>query len=98
MQLDLPALHIRNTDILKSVYFAYFHSLIKYGIIFWCNSSESKKGVYIAKKKKVRNMMGAKSHTTYTDLFMRLQILSSMSIYTGGGQNNGNTMKLRNRI
>jgi hypothetical protein len=29
---------------------------------------------------------------------MRLQILSSMSIYTGGGQNNGNTMKLRNRI
>jgi hypothetical protein len=26
--------HISNIDILKSIYFAYFHSIIKYGIIF----------------------------------------------------------------
>jgi hypothetical protein len=28
-------LHISNTDTLKSIYFACFHSLMKYGIIFW---------------------------------------------------------------
>jgi hypothetical protein len=28
-------LHISNTDTLKSVYFAYFHSIIKHGTIFW---------------------------------------------------------------
>jgi hypothetical protein len=27
-------LHVSNTDALKSVYFAYFHSVMKYGIIF----------------------------------------------------------------
>jgi hypothetical protein len=35
--------HISNSNTLKSVYFAYFHSIIKYGIIFWGNSSNSKK-------------------------------------------------------
>jgi hypothetical protein len=27
--------HISNTDTLEAIYFAYFHSIIKYGIIFW---------------------------------------------------------------
>jgi hypothetical protein len=27
--------HISNIDTLKSIYYAYFHSVIKYGIIFW---------------------------------------------------------------
>jgi hypothetical protein len=37
--------HTSNIDILKSIYFAYFHSSIKYGIIFWGNSSDSKKEI-----------------------------------------------------
>jgi len=28
-------------DTLKSVYYSYFHSPTSYGIIFWCNSSDS---------------------------------------------------------
>ena len=35
--------HICDENTLKSIYFAYFHSIIKYGIIFWGNSSNSKK-------------------------------------------------------
>ena len=35
--------HICDENTLKSIYFAYFHSVIKYGIIFWGNSSNSKK-------------------------------------------------------
>jgi hypothetical protein len=35
--------HISNINTLKSIYFAYFHSIIQYGIIFWGNSSKSRK-------------------------------------------------------
>jgi len=31
--------HVSSTDTLKSIYFAYFHSIMKYGIVFWGNSS-----------------------------------------------------------
>jgi Uri superfamily endonuclease len=31
--------HVLNTDVYKIVYFAKFHSVIEYGIIFWGNSS-----------------------------------------------------------
>jgi hypothetical protein len=40
--------HISNTDTLKSIYFAYFHSLMKYGIFLGGNSPDSK---YYKKKK-----------------------------------------------
>jgi hypothetical protein len=43
-------LHISNTDTLKSIYFAYFHSLMKDGIIFRGNSSDSKKVFTLEKK------------------------------------------------
>ena len=35
---------------LKMIYFAYFHSVINYGIIFWGNSSESNK-IFLVKRK-----------------------------------------------
>jgi hypothetical protein len=65
-------LHISNTDTLKSIYFAHFHSLMKHGIIFWANSSDSKK-VFTLQKKIVRIMMGVKSYTyihTYISHFI----------------------------
>jgi hypothetical protein len=33
--------HISNINTLKSIYYAYLHSIIKYGIIFWGYSSKS---------------------------------------------------------
>jgi hypothetical protein len=33
--------HILNLDALRMVYFAYIHSVIKYGIIFWGNSIDA---------------------------------------------------------
>jgi hypothetical protein len=35
--------HISSAETFISVYFAYFHSIIKYGIIFWGNSRNSRK-------------------------------------------------------
>lgn len=34
--------HISNTDTFKTIYFAYFHSIIKYKIIFWDNLPPTK--------------------------------------------------------
>jgi hypothetical protein len=68
-------LHISNTDTVRSIYFVYLHSLMKYGIIFWGNSSDSKK-VFTLQKKIVRIMVGVKPQNSCRDFFKILQILS----------------------
>jgi hypothetical protein len=72
--------HVSNTDTIKSVYFVYFRSLMKYGIIIWGNSSDSKK-VFSLQKKIVRIMTGVKPHDSCRDLFKRLQILTFPCVY-----------------
>jgi hypothetical protein len=66
-------LHFGNTDTLKSVYFAYFHSIMKYGIILGGgggNSSNSKK-IFTLQKKTVRLMAGVKPRNSCRSLFNR---------------------------
>jgi hypothetical protein len=66
--------HINSTDTLKSIYFAYFHSIMKYGIIFWGNSSNSKI-IFTLQKRTVRIIAGVKYRTSCRNLFMSLEIL-----------------------
>jgi hypothetical protein len=66
--------HISNINTLKSIYFAYFHYIIKYGIIFRGNSSNSKK-IFTLQKKINRIMVGAQPRTPRRRLFKKLQIL-----------------------
>jgi hypothetical protein len=54
--------HISNINTLKSVYYTYIRSIIKYGIIFWGNFSNSGK-IFTLKKKTVRIMNGAQHRT-----------------------------------
>jgi hypothetical protein len=63
-------LHISNTDMHKSIYFAHFHSLMKNEIIFWGNSSDSKK-VFTLQKKIVRIVVGVKPQNSCRELFRR---------------------------
>ena len=58
---------------LKSIYFAYFHSIIKYGIIYWCNSCSSAK--IFTLHKIIRILSGAQPKTSYRSLFKKLEIL-----------------------
>jgi hypothetical protein len=51
------------TETLKLVYFAYFHSIMSYGIIFWGNSTDSKKVFYI-QKRIIRIMAGTKKRAS----------------------------------
>jgi hypothetical protein len=66
--------HISNINTLKWIYFAYFRCLMKYRIIFWANSSNSKK-VFTIQKKIVRIIVHAKPQIPCRDLFKKLQIL-----------------------
>jgi hypothetical protein len=73
--------HINNINTLKSIYFAYSHSIIKYGIIFWGNSSNSKK-IFTLQKKIIRIMVSAQPTTPCRSLFKKLRDFTySMSIY-----------------
>jgi len=47
-----------HNDNLISIYFAYFHSVASYGIIFWVNSSYSTK-IFTLQNKIISIMMGA---------------------------------------
>jgi hypothetical protein len=60
--------YISNSNTLKSMYYAHFHSIIKYGIIFWGNSSNSGK-IFTLQKKFVRIMAAAQPRTSYRSLF-----------------------------
>jgi hypothetical protein len=63
-----------NINDLKTVYYAYYHSLVKYGIIYWGNASGSNK-VFILQKKIIRIMVGAGPRHTCRRLCRKLNIL-----------------------
>jgi hypothetical protein len=64
--------YFSSKQILRMVY--YFHSILKYGIIFWGNSTN---GVRVLKlqKKVIRIMSGMGPRDSCRDLFRKLQIL-----------------------
>jgi hypothetical protein len=67
--------HVLNTDVLKTVYFANFHSMVEYGIIFWGNSSNIGH-VFLLQKKVIRIMVGASSRCSCRNLFRKLDTLT----------------------
>jgi len=93
---------ICNNDTLKSIYFAYFHSVVSYGIIVGGNSSNSKK-IFTLKKRIIRIVVGAHHRivvgahhrTSCRRLFKKLEILtvpnqniySLMSFFIGNQEN-----------
>jgi len=50
--------HTSNTDTSKSIHFAYFHSIIKYGTIL--GNSSGNKNIFTLQKKVTRIIVGAK--------------------------------------
>jgi len=71
---------ICNNDTLRSIYFAYFHSIASYGIIFEGDSSYSKK-ISTLQKRIIRIMVGAHPRTSCRRLFKKLEILTVPSQY-----------------
>jgi hypothetical protein len=65
--------HISDITTLRSIYFTYFHSIIKCGIIFWVISSSSAK--IFTLRKIIRILAGAQLRTSCRNLFKKLEIL-----------------------
>jgi hypothetical protein len=59
---------------LRMIYYAYLHSLMRYGIVFWGNSSEANK-IFLLQNKTIMIMMGIKHRESYTAAFKKLNIL-----------------------
>jgi len=65
---------------LKTIYFAYFHSITSYGIIFWGNSTDND-NIFKLQKRAIRVMTNSSNRTSYCGLFKELGILPLCSQY-----------------
>jgi hypothetical protein len=62
------------------MYFAHFHSYIRYGIIFWGNNGESKK-IFKLQKRVIRIISNVSRTTSCRELFKRRNIRTVPCIY-----------------
>jgi hypothetical protein len=69
-----------STSSLKKFYYAHFHSLMTYGIIFWGNSSLAAT-IFRLQKKAIRIMEGCGNRVLCRDLFRKFRILPLTSQY-----------------
>jgi hypothetical protein len=66
----------------KSVYHAYFHSIMTYGILCWGAAADSEfSRVFILQKRAVRAIRGLKPRDSCRDLFKELRILTLPCTY-----------------
>jgi hypothetical protein len=72
-----PTLTAQN---LKMIYFAYFHSIMSYGIIFWGNSVDNDE-IFKLQKRAIRVMTNSSNRTSCRGLFKELGILPLCSQY-----------------
>jgi hypothetical protein len=66
--------YFMSLETLRMVYFSCFHSIIKYGIIFWGNSTNISR-VFKLQKKVIRIMSGVGPRNSCRGLFRKLDIL-----------------------
>lgn len=69
-----------NTDVLLSAYYGLVESVLRYGIIFWGNSS-NKDMAFIMQKRCLRAMFGIQSTESCKPLFTKHKILTLPSLY-----------------
>jgi hypothetical protein len=67
-------------DSLKLIYYSYFHSMLTYGIIFWCNTPHNNVNFKI-QKKMIRITTGIRNRYSCREYVKRLKILLLQSEY-----------------
>jgi hypothetical protein len=69
-----------STETLRMVYFAYVHSIISFGIIFWGNQPYIEK-IFKLQKRVIRIITHSRTRDSCRELFKRLEILPLYSQY-----------------
>lgn len=67
-------------DLLKTVYFSNFQSVLSYGIIMWGNSSDIIK-IFVIQKRALRTMLGLSAKTSCRGHFKSQGILTTTGLY-----------------
>jgi hypothetical protein len=67
-------------QMLKVIYYSYFHSIMSYGIIFWGHCAGGMR-VFRLQKRIIKIMTGSRSRDPCRDLFINLKILPQPSLY-----------------
>jgi hypothetical protein len=65
---------------IRSIYYAYFQSRLKYGIIFWGSVKDSLK-IFIIQKKVMRLIAGVNKRVSCKGIFSEYEILTLPSLY-----------------
>ena len=71
---------ITNPHVVRTMYYACFHSHLKYGITLWGRDSKSRK-IFLIQKKVIRIMCKVDQHTSCRNLFRTLGILPLPCLY-----------------
>ena len=71
---------LKSPELLRMVYFSYFHSIMSYGIIFWGNSHHSV-NIFKIQKRIIRIITNSNRYDTCRPLFKQLRILPLPSQY-----------------
>jgi hypothetical protein len=70
--------YCNDIETLRMMYHAYFHSIMKYWIVFWGNLPGAK-NVILLQKTTIKIMMGVKHRSTCSPAFKMLNILTVVS-------------------
>jgi len=65
---------------LRKVYFAYVHSIVSYGIIFWGNEAHIEK-IFKIQKRAIRIITHSRARDSCRELFKKLEISPLYSHY-----------------
>jgi hypothetical protein len=65
---------------LRMIYYAYFLSLMRYGVAFWGNLLKAKK-IFALLRKTIRIMLGMKQRESCRPAFIELNVLTLVSQY-----------------
>lgn len=71
---------ITNQDTARLVYFAYFHSIMSYGLLLWGSAADINR-IFILQKRAVRFIYQLKPRDSLQDLFKDIDILTLPSLY-----------------
>jgi hypothetical protein len=71
---------VTSPQIIRSIYFAYFHTHLRYGVIFWGGGTESE-SIFKLQKQVIRIISGVGRHTSCRQLFRNLGILPIACLY-----------------
>jgi hypothetical protein len=71
---------LASQQMLKIIYYSYFHSIMSYGVIFWGHSSLGIK-VFRLQKRIIRIMTGSRNRDSCRKLFTSMEVLPLPSLY-----------------